>query len=97
MKRTFYGLLVGFLLSRVLYGEFGIVEPVAILHTLGVDPSFHGQGVGHALMAQLRADLRGLGIGELRSEVAWDDVRMVRFFQREGFTPAPRLCLSLKL
>ena len=91
------GALVGFLLAHVLYGEFGIAEPVAVLDTLGVDPSFHGQGVGHALMAQLRAELRELGIRELRSEVAWDDVRLVRFFQREGFTPAQRLCLTLRL
>jgi len=91
------GLFVGFLLSRVFYGEFGIPEPVAILDTFGVDPDFSGQGVGHALLEQLRTNLAGLGVGQLRSEVSWDDVRLIRFFQREGFMPAPRICLELPL
>lgn len=91
------GLFVGFLLSSVMYGEFGVPEPVAFLSTLGVHPDFQGKGVGHALMAQLRMNLKGLGVGQLRSEVLWDDVQLIHFFQREGFTPAPRICLDLEL
>lgn len=91
------GCFVGFLLSRVFYGEFGVPEPVAFLDTFGVDPAFRGKGVGHSLMAQLRMNLGGIGVGQLRSEVRWDDVDLVRFFQREGFLPAPRICLDLTL
>lgn len=91
------GGFVGFLLSRVMYGEFGIPEPVAFLDTFGVDPGFRGQGIGHALMAQLRMNLKGLGVGQLRSEVEWDDLALIGFFQREGFRPAPRVCLDLEL
>ena len=91
------GLFVGFLLSRVFYGEFGVPEPVAFLDTFGVDLLFRGKGVGHALMAQLRMNLGGLGVGQLRSEVRWDDTQLVAFFQKEGFLPAPRICLDLDL
>ncbi len=91
------GLFVGFLLSRVMYGEFGIPEPVAFLDTFGVDPGFQGKGVGHALMAQLKMNLKALGVGQLRSEVTWSDLQLIQFFQREGFIPAPRVCLDLDL
>jgi ribosomal protein S18 acetylase RimI-like enzyme len=91
------GLFVGFLLSRVFYGEFGVAEPVAFLDTFGVDPGFRCKGIGHALMRQLRMNLTGLGVGQLRSEVRWDDTSLVAFFQKEGFLPAPRICLDLDL
>ncbi len=91
------GAFVGFLLCRVHYGEFGVLEPAAILDTFGVDPLFQGRGVGHALMRQLRMNLSGLGVGELRSEVRWEDAALMNYFRREGFLPAPRICLSLKL
>jgi ribosomal protein S18 acetylase RimI-like enzyme len=91
------GAFVGFLLSRVFYGEFGCPEPVAVLDTFGVNPDFQRRGVGHALLHQLRTNLKGLGVGLLRSEVRWDEFDLLAFFQREGFQPAPRLCLDLEL
>jgi hypothetical protein len=33
----------------------------------------------------------------LQTEVAWDNPELVAFFQHEGFTLAPRLCLDLDL
>ena len=91
------GAFVGFLLCRVFYGEFGAPEPVAVLDTFGVHPDFKRRGVGHALMAQLSTNLKGLGVGQLRSEVRWDEVDLISFFQRCGFKPAPRICLDLDL
>jgi len=85
----------GFLLARVYYGEFGVMEAVAVLDTIGVNPDFRGQGVGAALLAQLCQNLEGLGIPQLRTEVSLEDQDLLRFFHREGFVPAPRLCLDL--
>ncbi len=90
-------LFVGFLLARVFYGEFGRTEPAAVLETLGVHPDFQGRGVGTALIAQLRRNLRGLRVGAIQTEVAWDDQALIGFFHREGFRPAPRLALDLAL
>lgn len=36
------GLLVGFLLARVYYGEFGVLGRVAVLDAIGVHPDFQG-------------------------------------------------------
>ena len=90
-------LFVGYLLARVYYGEFGLMEPAAVLDTLGVHPGFQHRGVGGALVRQLRTDLRGLGVGRLQTEVSWEDLDVLAFFKREGFLPAPRLCLDLEI
>jgi ribosomal protein S18 acetylase RimI-like enzyme len=89
------GSFCGFLLARVFYGEFGTMEPAAVLDTIDVDPGTQGRGVGRALLDQLCTNLAGLGVGELRTEASWDTPPLLAFFQREGFRPAPRLCLDL--
>jgi ribosomal protein S18 acetylase RimI-like enzyme len=91
------GHVVGFVLARVYYGEFGVTERVAVLDVLGVDPGFRGRHVGAALVDQLRTNLLGLGIRTLQTEVGWDNGELVAFFRAEGFVPAPRLCLDLDL
>jgi ribosomal protein S18 acetylase RimI-like enzyme len=90
-------MFAGFLLARVFYGEFGSTEQVAMLDTLGVHPARRGQGVGDALLRQLRTNLLGLGIRKLQTEVSWDDQKLLAFFHHEGFRPASRLCLDLDL
>jgi GNAT superfamily N-acetyltransferase len=91
------GRIVGFLLARVYYGEFGVLEPVAVMDVLGIHPAFQRQGVGTALIDQLRTNLLGLGIRKLHTEVGWDSMDLMAFFKHEGFRPAPRLCLELDL
>lgn len=91
------GAFAGFLLARVYYGEFGAMEPLAVLDTIGVHPAFAHLGTGSALLRQLRANLRALHVATLRTEVDWDNQALLRFFHRAGFGPAPRLCLDLDL
>lgn len=91
------GCFCGFLLARVYYGEFGSLEPVAVLDTLDVHPDFRRQGVGTALMSQLRKNLEALGGMRLETEVRWSDTELLAFFHRQGFRAADRLCLDLDL
>lgn len=91
------GILVGFLLARVWTGEFGLSDPVAVLDTIGVQPQFQQHGVGDALLEQLATNLRGLHVSTLRTEVAWDQFGLLRFFHHHGFRPAARVCLDLDL
>ena len=91
------GIVVGFLLARVYYGEFGALEPAAVLDTLDVHPDFRWQGVGSALMEQLLTNLFGLGVARVRTEVDWDAPDFLRFFHRQGFRPAQRICLELEV
>ena len=89
--------VVGFLLAKVYYGEFGVVEPAAVLDVVGVHPDYRGRHVAAALLDQLRTNLLGLGIPRLQTEVRWDNPDLVTFFQHEGFTIAQRMCLDLDL
>ena len=91
------GVFCGFLLARVYYGEFGTMEPTAVLDTIGVHSDFRGQGVGAAMLRQLCLNLRGLGVSRLQTEVGWESQELLHFFQREGFRPAQRFCLDLDL
>jgi GNAT superfamily N-acetyltransferase len=89
------GVLVGALLGSVFYGEFGQVEPVAVLDTMLVDQAFQGRGIAKAMLDQLLKNLRALRISRLRTEVGWNEVELITFFERNGFTPIPRLVLEL--
>jgi ribosomal protein S18 acetylase RimI-like enzyme len=91
------GRVVGFLLARVYYGEFGLTERTAVMDVLGVHPDYRGRHVGAALIDQLRTNLLALGIRTLQTEVAWDSPELMAFFQHQGFRPAARLCLDLDL
>lgn len=91
------GMFAGFLLARVFYGEFGRAEPAAVLDTLAVHPDFQREGIGTALLEQLKRNLRGLGVRSIQTEVSWQDQRLMAFFKHEGFAPAPRFALDLAL
>ena len=89
--------VVGFLLARVYYGEFGVMEPAAVLDVIGVDPDYRGRRVAAAMIDQLRTNMLGLGIPRLQTEVRWDSPDLLAFFEREGFMLAQRVCLDLDL
>lgn len=88
------GGLVGFIMARVDFGEFGRVESIAVLDTIGVDPDYRYRGVGRALMSQLLINLMTLRVEQIRTELGWLDRDLLGFFARCGFAPAPRLCLE---
>lgn len=91
------GHLVGFLMGSVYRGEFGQTEPTATIDTVGVHPDFWRHGVGRALWSQFATNLRGLSITRIQTQVDWKDWTLLRFLERVGFAPAPRLCLERAL
>ncbi len=54
------GRVAGFVIASLYYGEYGVSEPTASLHAIGVAPANRGQRVGKALMRQLRLNLSAL-------------------------------------
>lgn len=91
------GHVVGFLLARLFYGEFGHAEPIAVIDSVGVDPKFRKQHVGQALMRQLVMNLSALCVERIETQVDWDQFDLLAFLARNGFRPAARLCLERKL
>lgn len=84
------GQLVGYLLARVLTGEFGVERTVVLLEALGVDPAQRGHGAGRQLLEALEGEMRQRGFTELRSQARWDNHDLLRFFDATGFQLAPR-------
>ncbi len=91
------GVVAGFVVATLYYGEYGLLEPSASIDAIGVRPELRSRHVGKALMRQLRLNLGALRISALRTEVPWDDFALLKFFKSEGFAPAGRLCLERAL
>lgn len=88
---------VGFIMARVDLGEFGRVEPAAVMDTIGVDPDYAGHGVGRALLSQLLANLTTLRVDKVLTEVDWADRQMMAYLERCGFRPSDRLTFDCVL
>ena len=86
--------VVGFLLARVHYGEFGRAEPVAVIDSLGVDPEYRKRHVGQALMRQLTMNLSALRVERIETQVDGSQRDLLAFLAKCGFGPAPRVCLE---
>ncbi len=91
------GHIVGFVMARVDFGEFGLTEPEAVIDTIGVDPDYARRGVASALLSQLLANLRSLRVDSVRTEVDWDLLELIAFLGRRGFRPSQRLAFSRTL
>ena len=85
------GALVGFIMARVDFGEFGRFESIAVMDTIGVDPDWHHRSVGRALLSQLLVNLGTLRVERIRTDVAWRARDLLGFLDRCGFLPAQQL------
>lgn len=88
------GFVVGFVMARVDFGEFGKVDKAAILDTIGVHPGFAGSGIGHALLSQLFLNLATLQVESVYTQVSPENIGLHRFLYTCGFHPSQRLVLS---
>lgn len=91
------GRVAGFIMARVEFGEFGSLEPEAIIDTIGVLASQGHKGVGSALLSQLMTNLQGLRVERVRTEVEWNHFGLLSFFDRMGFRPHRRLALRRRV
>lgn len=83
--------VVGFAMARVDFGEFGRVEPAAVLDSIAVDPDYAHRHVGTALLSQLLANLTALQIEVIRSETDAEHFDVLSFLQCNGFSLSQRL------
>lgn len=91
------GNVVGFVFATLYFGEYGRLEPVAVLDAIGVDPAFRRSRVGSEMMKQLEMGLRALHVERLETIVGWRELELLGFLAKRGFSPGPRLCLELAL
>lgn len=91
------GQVVGFIMARVDYGEYGCTEPSAVIDSIGVHPGFGHYGIASALMSQLLVNLDAVRVERVRTNVSWNNIPLISFLDRNGFVPAQQLVLSKSL
>ena len=84
---------VGFLIGQLFFGEFGIPSTRAVLHTIGVHPSFSGRRAAHALLRQYRRNMTALRVEAIHTLVGWDRFELLGFFNSMGFRPSREMDL----
>lgn len=91
------GSLRGFAIARVLRGEFGHADTVAVLDSIGIEPESRKRGFAQALMDELGRIMRRRGVRILQSQADWTNHDLVRFLEAAGFELAPRLVLQRRV
>ena len=91
------GVLTGYIMARVDFGEFGKVDKAAVIDTIGVHPAFKGSGIGHALLSQLLLNLSSLQVESVLTQLSPEDFHLQRFLHACGFQQSQRLALTADL
>ena len=90
------GKIVGYMISHIVYGGFGL-EKNAWIATLGVDLKFMGQGIGKRLAQEILTAYRKMGVRHIFTSVSWDSVDLLSFFKTLGFDRSNFINLSKEL
>lgn len=86
--------LAGFALVRVLAGEFGGDDMIAVMDAIGIDPDAQGKGYGQALMSGINDVMEKKNIRELQTQAEWNNHDLLKFLDAAGFERAPRAILN---
>jgi ribosomal protein S18 acetylase RimI-like enzyme len=81
--------LQGFLLARLLGGEYGESKSIAVMDTIGVAPVDQGMGAGNLLMQEFEQILQHKGVTEIQTQTDWRRFSFLRFLAATGFQLAP--------
>jgi len=79
------GRFTGFVLGRLLEGEFGRTEPALRLEEIGVRAEAREHGAGRMLVAALEAWAKRRSVCELRTTALWTQHAMLRFLEANGW------------
>lgn len=89
--------LVGYVLARVLMGEFGRTDPGLRLELVGVRPDGQRHGTGRRLFDALQSWARRHDVHEVLTSASWHDASMLNWLRAMGFVLAPRQILERRL
>jgi ribosomal protein S18 acetylase RimI-like enzyme len=79
------GHLIGFLLARLIYSGLPMTG-VGVMFFIAVKPEYQEQGVGSLLINTLKENCKAAGIKTVRALVPESDARMMKYFQKAGFS-----------
>jgi len=90
------GKVVGYMITYVLLGGFGIGKS-AWIATVGVEPKFMGQGIGKALAEKIFDLYSKKGVKHIYTSVRWDSTDLLSFFKTLGFDRSNFINLKKKM
>lgn len=90
------GKVVGYMITYVLLGGFGIGKS-AWIATVGVEPKFMGQGIGKALARKIFELHSKRGVKHIYTSVRWDSTDLLSFFKTLGFDRSNFINLKKKM
>jgi ribosomal protein S18 acetylase RimI-like enzyme len=90
------GKMVGFMLSDLRGGEFGLEETSGWIERFGVDPDFQGRSIGRRLFEAVTAQLKQQGAVSLRTLVEKNDTELAAFLRAVGFKDSPLIALEMR-
>jgi ribosomal protein S18 acetylase RimI-like enzyme len=88
------GVVVGFLMGELYMGQFGILQEVASMDTIGIDPAYQHRGIGKKLMDEFIDHLRQIGVNKINTLVDWNDAGLIHFFSANQFSPSRTINLE---
>lgn len=89
--------VIGFIMGNIYTGEFGIPQTTASLDTIGVDPDHSSQGIGTLLLEEFIRHVGAAGVKDIQTLVDWDNIQLMKFFNRSGFIPSKTLNLEKRI
>ena len=78
------GKLVGFIITYILYGGFGL-EKSAWIGLFGVEPKYMGSGIGKRMAKEVFDELTKMNIKNIFTSVKWDSLDLLSFFKSLRF------------
>ena len=90
------GRLVGYIVSYLLTGSFGIQQS-AWIPTFGVDPDFMGHGIGQKLAEAVFDYYKAQGVKNVYTSVRWYDTDVLSFLRTLGFDRSDFINLQRRL
>jgi ribosomal protein S18 acetylase RimI-like enzyme len=91
------GKVVGFMLSDLRGGEFGLEETSGWVERFGVDPDFQGRSIGRRLFEAVVEHMKGQGATAMRTLVERGDSDLASFLRAVGFEDAPLTALEMRI
>ncbi|HEY2924826.1 MAG TPA: GNAT family N-acetyltransferase [Candidatus Eisenbacteria bacterium] len=91
------GKVVGFMLSDLRGGEFGLEETSGWIERFGVDPDFQGRSIGRRLFEAVVEHLKRQGATTVRTLVEKNDSELASFLRAVGFKDAPLTALEMRI
>ena len=91
------GKVVGFIMGTVSGWEFGVLNTIGWIDTIGIDPNYQKKGIATLLFKAIMEEFKKEGVENIYTLVKWEDWDLMCFFKAIGFTRGDMINLEYKI